>query len=358
MLLTINNTNLASYKIETRQMTDNLNIVSADKLPDDLWLYIANNVVSSDDPCKSIETLCRTVGAPWIDDGCGDHGWLFEQANRRFGWYGKHADWQTVHAYYISLNLEIKIWRPRSPKAYFLKVCTALRTVTNRQIDAIDIQDVYVGQPYVTELLKACMALSSEELQYIFSNRNDYTEIATVAIKTQPSSALKYVPHTLADYDKLARISVTANANTLRYVTPKTRPSFASLAIIAIRNSVGATALRHVPTNHEMYGKIAIVAVTKWGPAIQLVPTDRADYYEIAKAAVASNCLTLRYIPKEKSYYVEFAKTAVLQNPWVLHDVPTDIPSYWIIAVLAVRAHPDAIDYVPRELQSTIRALV
>ena len=302
-------------------------------LPEELWFKIANDAVaSSDDPCLQVETLCSTLGGPWrVNDGCGEHGWIYEQANQRFGWYGEYANWRELDSHRpqpTPQNPDPPTW-PTSPKAYFATVCKALRRNDNSTTASV-IRST-TPMPYMMALVKARLKAKPGDLKDLQPTDPLYSEMAEAALRARPSHALQYVPPARADYQKLARISVTTNDYTLRYVEPKTGSFFGELALIAMRQHTGGTALEDVPTLHPMYGQIAKIGVTTWGPALRWVPTDRPDYYDIAKAAMSA-----RY-------------------GLALPHLPPDNPDYVALAVLAVRAYPNALQYVDEHHKQAVR---
>lgn len=332
-------------------------------LPEELWFKIANDAVaSSDDPCSQVQELCDTLGGQWRDNnGCGDHGRIYEQANQRFGWYGEYANWTELTTdKKQKLNVDTSGW-PSTPKAYFKMVClelrAQLRTGNNTTASAIRSTNL---MPYMMTLVKARLKAFPGDLKDLQPKDPLYSQMAEAALRAKSSHALQYVPPARADYQKLARISVTTNAYTLKYVEPKMDPFFGELALIAMRQSTGGAALEDVPNLHPMYGQIAKIGVTTWGPALRWVPTDRPDYYDIAKAAMsASDPLFpayLEYLPPGKSYYIELAGPAVVKNEWSIRYVPAvGNPDYVALAVLAVRAHPGALAYVHAHRKQDVR---
>lgn len=309
-------------------------------LPEDTWLKIANAAAhSSNDPCLEVQKLCRTLRAPWsVNNGCGEHGWIFEAANQRFGWYGEYANWGAVHARMVKVvpedhpdYVDTTTW-PTSPKEYFATVCRELRALLRNGNTSMTANTIRLTNktPYMMTLVKARLKVSPQDLKDLQPTDLLYSEMAKAALRAKPSHALQYVDPNRADYKELARISVTTNDYTLRYVKPKTDLFFGELALIAMRQPTGGTALKDVPTDHPMYGQIAKIGVKTWGDALRWVPTDRPDYYEIAKGSV-------------------------VKQSWNIQHVPAHLTDYVALAVLAVRANPEALNYVPENKMQEVR---
>ena len=334
------------------------------RLPEELWIKIANAAVhNSNDPCLEVENLCGILEAPWsVKNGCGEHGWIFEEANQRFRWYGEYTNWGGVHARMVKVvpeddpdYVDTTTW-PTTPREYFATVCRELRALRNGHNTTARTIRSTNKTPYMMTLVKARLKAYPQDLKFMQPTDPLYSDMAEAALRAKPSHALQYVNPNRADYKNLARISVTTNDYTLRYVKPKTGPFFGELALIAMRQPTGGTALEAVPTDHPMYGEIAQIGVTTWGGALRWVPTDHPDYYNIAKAAMSATNPPLDHLPLDKPYYTELARIAVVKRSWNMRYVPANLPDYVALAVLAVRAHPYyALEYVHPDRMQEVR---
>lgn len=92
---------------------------------EDQWREVLLTVLASThDPCKEMERLCaiHRLAREWCTDGS-----LYDQANRRLGWYGGRPSLETFRESLTAAegaNLS-----SMTPKAWFRAVCTGLREV-------------------------------------------------------------------------------------------------------------------------------------------------------------------------------------------------------------------------------------
>ena len=289
-------------------------------LSEDTWRIVLGSLLESGDPWEAAAKLCRMCSAPWWKDGCGANGFVWDEANRRRGWYGRFTNWNQVHTYYSTSYTAPPSPHPtqdlpQNPKAYFIAACKARDWVNSWLQQANDgtgvVRVLALGEhPYTTMLLKLAVVLNAgRALKYVPVDREDFGELARVAFLARPSHALQYVPTYRDDYGKLAELSVRAHDYTIRYV-PTYRDDYGKLAKIAMQARTGGTSLGDVPTDRDDYGEIAEIGVQTWLAAIRWVPTNRPDYQHLAVLAVRANQYALRYVPEAMRETVRAAAAA------------------------------------------------
>lgn len=286
-----------------------------DELPADLWVQILASV-SAEDPCRELAKFCelRHEWNRWCKDGR-----LYEAANKKLGWYGRHANLGALRAEMRRREGE-SFWNPPpNAEAYFKEACLTFRELEEAHREWSNplngdkylrfVAPFFLERPYFVQMGEKLMRWSSRLLLQVDTAYPEWGALAKVAL-AHNGGLFRHVPPTRADYHEIAKAALGAD---------------------------GAQ-LKHVPINRDDFGELAEVAVANNGRALEfVVDVIEGDAFRaLAEVALRQDARALEFVPKDRDYYTDLALIAVQQNANVLSRVPHDYKDFHQIAMVAV----------------------
>lgn len=313
--------------------------------------------------CKQLEALCA-ISTEW-GDWCGEDNnwWLYDEANKAFGYYGALGTFAAVQAHYATEVKKKKLAKSRTthaetPKTYFTYAC---KFTFEDSWEDFEFADYEYLAFYEARLLQQLEATGTPSMKYVGHTLTRYAEIAKVAVQQpenpnneQQSNASYF--RFVQDYDRLDGVRgraawIARDSNELKHVK-RGIPEYVDIAKLAVGSD--AYALGHVLYSRVVlglltdkdYGEIAKVAVARRGSALFLVDARCAYYVEIAKIAVHQFGRALAFVNRDHDEYGDIALIAANQNGLVLEYVPLGREDFFDIAQVAVRKNGEALQYV------------
>ena len=311
-----------------------------DQLPAELWVQILA-AVSAEDPCRKLGKLCgmRREWNQWCKDGR-----LYEAANKKLGWYGRHANLGALQAEMRRREGETFWNPPPNAEAYFKEACLTFRELEGVHREWSNplngdkylrfVAPFFLERPYFMQMGEKLMRWSSGLLLQVDPTYPEWGALAEVAL-AHNGGLISHVPSTRADYGKLARIAVKHSPWALESVRI-THPAYYEVAKAAL--GADGAQLDHVPIDLDDFGELAAIAVASKGMALQfVVDVIEGDAFRaLAEVALRQNAFALEFVPKDRDDYTDLALIAVQQNANVLSRVPQTYKDFHQIAMVAV----------------------
>ena len=269
------------------------------ELPRDLWFAILA-AVDTEDPCEEVGKLCDVNKET---AALCRNSLLYDEANKRLGWYGPYRTWAEVLQFYTAKG---EPWataaRRSTPMAYFQKVCKERREI----VDLLVIQDnaVYDFHYQDDRHWHAGSHLVPHEWLFERQWRN------AIAQRNQADDRLEdkiesIGLHPYAEY--LIKFTVQIDGDALKHLpgsiyTNSKNESVTRLPAMDNYNEIAKLALQQNPNgaffsldpNRADYGELAHFAVQLDGRLVADVPDDRPDYHTIVAHAPPEDYLAGR----------------------------------------------------------------
>ena len=330
--------------------------------------------------CKQMEALCA-ISTEW-GEWCGEDNnwWLYDEANKAFGYYGALGTFAAVQAHYATEVKKKKLAKFRTthaetPKTYFTYACKFTFKDSWREIEFADHD--YLAF-YEARLLQQLEATGTPSMKYVGHALTRYAEIAKVAVQqpenpnnAQQSNAsyfdsathpnqqrdtneLQYVNMDMPEYVDIAKLAVGSDAYALEHVLYGrvvlgllTEKDYGEIAKVAVARR--GSALDLVDVRCDYYVEIAKIAVQQFGRALAFVNPNHREYGDIALIAANQNGLVLDYVDQGKAYFFDIAQVAVRKNGEALKYVATDHAQYHNLAKASVNAQSASLYFVDPE---------
>ena len=328
------------------------------ELPTELWAIILSVVSTTDDPCAEIVNRCE-VNRKWAAL-CQD-GRVFDEANRRLGWYGTHQTLVAARQHYANAANPPPM---DTPRAYFNHVCRersrvvavmkahaqameAFRRVGSRTHEQIQIERSWVERKLTIKLLRSAVNKTQDDAIAMMHtvlgwNTKLHQKSLLIAALQTSGTMLSEVPGSFnAGFDWYNDWVISVKD---RHYT-STESAFDAL--------VAATVL---PASiHPDYTEFAKVAVRSNGLALRLVPWNVVGsdaFLHIVRLAIPTNGRALRYLPGSLGRKIPRDTPGMHLTKWdQFYDPGTmPVPDYANLAMLAVSEDGTALAWVPTDL--------